>query len=528
MANVLTISVGSMSIKLCEISYAGNNIHLHKAAVARTPEGSVEDGFIKDEEAVVAAIDASLKANKFEARTAVFELFSSRIASKEVMVPDLKPKKLTQLIEANATDYFPVNISDYIVTHKSLETVTSEEDKTKQQRVLVYAAPKEMVMACFNIGYRLGLYVDRVDYAGNSVVQVAQREIGPESTMVVHIQEDNSTINILENNVLQLQRIVPYGKSMVVQALAEIKEVSLVEAEEMLATDELIHESFDGDELTDVLKYMLNNIERVVDYYVSRHQGVPIKNLYLTGASTELLGIEELFTNEFQFEVTANLPMNNVVIAADLMMPQEYTGRFIVNLGAGISPADFIPKEEVEKAKKDVDFQLLNLALLGAVLVSAIMILVPLVQLISMKSQRSTWQERVDSISDIEQVVGDYYTALDRTNDAKAYENLSWNPDNTLEALVEDLEDIVPSAVALNSVNISSGVVTMSGTTNTKDSVSKFLINLKALGYAENVMTGSLTESVTESGESSVAFSISFSFTDAGTTDDAEKNEKEK
>ena len=182
----------------------------------------------------------------------------------------------------------------------------------------------------------------------------------------------------------------------------------------------------------------------------------------------------------------------------------------------------------MEKAKKDVDFQLLNLALLGAVLVSAIMILVPLVQLISMKSQRSTWQERVDSISDIEQVVGDYYTALDRTNDAKAYENLSWNPDNTLEALVEDLEDIVPSAVALNSVNISSGVVTMSGTTNTKDSVSKFLINLKALGYAENVMTGSLTESVTESGESSVAFSISFSFTDAGTTDDAEKNEKEK
>jgi type IV pilus assembly protein PilM len=485
---------------------------MHRAAVIRTPEDSVEDGFIKNEQAVADAIGASLKANRFEARTAVFELFSSRIASKEVMLPDMKEKKLTDMIAANASDYFPVNIDEYIVTHKSLETIVGE-DKSKQQRVLVYAAPKEMVMTCFNIGYKLGLYVDRVDYAGNSVVQVAQREIGTESTMVVHIQEDNSTINILENNVLQLQRIVPYGKNMIVQALAEIKEVDLAEAEEMLAADELIHSSFDGDELTDSLRYMLNNISRVVDYYVSRHQGVPIKNLYLTGASTELSGIEKLFENEFEFEVTANLPMNNVVISAELMMPQEFAGRFIVNLGAGISPADFIPKEEVEKAKKDVDFKLLNLAFVGAVLIAAIIVLIPLAQLLSMKSQRNTWQQRVDSISDVEQVVSDYYTALDKDTDVQAFSLLTQNADDSLLTFLEDLEDVIPSDMQLSSLSVSSGSVSMSGTASSKDSVAKLLLVLKDISYVSDVNSGALSEAVDESGNTEVSFSVSCTFT---------------
>ena len=69
MANILTISIGSMSIKLCEVSYSGNSIHLQKAAVIRTPEDSVEDGFIKDELAVIDAIQQSLAVNKFEAKT---------------------------------------------------------------------------------------------------------------------------------------------------------------------------------------------------------------------------------------------------------------------------------------------------------------------------------------------------------------------------------------------------------------------------------------------------------------------------
>jgi type IV pilus assembly protein PilM len=511
MANILTISIGRMSIKLCEVSYSGSSVHLHKAAVIKTPYNSVEDGFIRDEEAVIDAIKTSIELNKFEAKTAIFAIFSSRIASKEITVPDVKDAKLTQIIEANASEYFPVNVDEYVISHKTLEQYT--EEKKKMQRVLVLAAPKEIVMSCFSIGLALDLFVERVDYAGNSAFQMANREIGKETSIIIHIQEDNSTINILKNNVLQLQRIVPYGKSLVVQTLAEERGIDDYDAEELLGTETLIHEHFnDDDRVTDSLKYLVNNIARVVDYYVSRHEGELIERAYLTGASAEMPGIEELFSNEFDFPFVEQLDMTGVVMAAELMIPQSVLPRFIVNFGAGISPADFIPKEEVTKVNKEVNFKLLNLALFGAILVAIIIVAIPFIQYITAKSQRDNMQEKVDQISDVEQVMADYYNAKDVLSDAQAFHALTVNPDDSLQIFMTDLEKSMPSDVSISTISFASGNVSISGVSGSKESVAKFMLQLKNLGYVYGVTAGALAETKDTNGVITESFTITCTF----------------
>lgn len=490
--SILTISIGSMSIKLTEVSYSGNSIHLHKAAVIKTPVDSVEDGFVKDEDAIVEAIKTSLEINKFEAKTAVFSIFSSRIASKEIFTPDVNDKKLGQIIESNAKEYFPVNIDEYIISHKALEHVTVE--KEKQLRVLVLAAPKELVMSCFSIGYKLGLYVDRVDYAGNSVVQVAKKEIGPETSLIIHMQEENSTINIMKDNVLLIQRIVPYGKTLVVQALADEKDIDPYEAEELLVQGGLIKDHFNDDPVTDSLRYLVSNIIRVVDYYISRNPGEQIEKAYLTGAAAELPGVEQLFANEFDFPSTELLEMHNVVVAGALMIDTSILPRFIVTLGAGISPADFIPKEEIERVKKETTFKLMNLALVGSILIAAVMIMFPLIQYMTTKSARDDMQENVNKISDVEAIVNDYYYAKDKLGDVKSFYAMTENPNDTLHVFIEDLEKCLPSDVSIGSINFAAGQVSFSGTCSSKESVAKLLLQLKSLPYVSNVVTGSLSE----------------------------------
>lgn len=510
MANILTISIGSMSIKLCEVSYSGNHIHLHKAAVMKTPIGAVEDGFIKDEQAIIEVISNSIKMNKFEAKTAVFTIFSSRIASKEVMLPDVKEKKMAQLVAANASEYFPVNMDEYIISYKTQEVIQVEKDK--QQRVLVLAAPKEIVMSCYSIGYQLNLYVDRVDYAGNSAMQVIKREIGKEATLVVHIQEENSTINILENNILMLQRIVPYGKSLVVQALADEKNITEDEAEEILGTEECIMDNFGDDAVTDSLRYLVNNINRVVEYYVTRHEGVHIEKAYLTGASVELLGIEKLFRNEFDFETTENLDLNNVGIAGDLMIPQELIGKFIANLGAGISPADFIPTEEIERVNKEADFKMLYLALLGSVLIAIVLVAIPFVQYISAKSKNEDMKERVATVSEVEAILNSYHIALDKMADANSYYAMTENSDNTLHKHIADLEKIMPSDMQLSDMTVNSGNVSITAMTSKKESVAKFILKLQELGYVTNIHVGDMAESMEENGNITLGFDMTWYF----------------
>ena len=60
-----------------------------------------------------------------------------------------------------------------------------------------------------------------VDYAGNSTYQIMKQQIGPEVSLVIQVENDGTVINIFKDNVLQLQRNVPYGKSMLVNAVME-------------------------------------------------------------------------------------------------------------------------------------------------------------------------------------------------------------------------------------------------------------------------------------------------------------------
>ena len=51
----------------------------------------------------------------------VFTISSNKIATKDVLVPDVKGNKIDKIIETNAAEYFPVKIEDYIVQYYPLK-----------------------------------------------------------------------------------------------------------------------------------------------------------------------------------------------------------------------------------------------------------------------------------------------------------------------------------------------------------------------------------------------------------------------
>lgn len=93
-----------------------------------------------------------------------------------------------------------------------------------------------------------------VDYAGNSTYQIMKQQIGPEVSLVIQVENDGTVINIFKDNVLQLQRNVPYGKSMLVNAVMEKYGLKYEAATAKLQNETLLHSRFDGDEVTESLK----------------------------------------------------------------------------------------------------------------------------------------------------------------------------------------------------------------------------------------------------------------------------------
>ena len=151
-SRVLSIDITNESITVVDITAAAKKqTYIHKVLIFETPEDSYEDGTIRDPERIAQVIRTQLQSAGITNKTAVFVMNSTKIINREVTIPFVKENKIASIINANASDYFPVSIDDYVVAHSLLET-TADENGVKQMRVMAVAAPEAMVRSYYDLG----------------------------------------------------------------------------------------------------------------------------------------------------------------------------------------------------------------------------------------------------------------------------------------------------------------------------------------------------------------------------------------
>ena len=125
---VLSIDITNESITIIEISASQKKqTNIHKVLMFETPEDSFEDGVIRDQDKIAGEIRAQLNAAGVTNKNAIFVMSSTKIVNREVEIPQVKESKIGGIINANASEYFPVNIEDYVVSHSLLESITDAE-----------------------------------------------------------------------------------------------------------------------------------------------------------------------------------------------------------------------------------------------------------------------------------------------------------------------------------------------------------------------------------------------------------------
>lgn len=506
MANILTISIEASHIKIAEVSNS-KSITVNRIIRMKTPEGCYEDGQIKDYKSIAKALEEKLTSKGINTKDVFFSVFSTRIAMKEILTPVLNEKKLGALIEANATEYYPVDINDYILAHKVLETVTV--DGEKQMRVLLMAAPKDIIVPYYKIARVNGYNIKNIDYLGNSSMQLLRKHVDKSVNLVVQLLEESTIVNIIKNNVLQLQRVIPYGKSVLVDAVMETKGITEEEANDLLSTEQLVHGSFDGDTITNSLRYMLNNIARVVDYYASKNPDAQVEKAYYIG--DHILGLDELLANEFAFPVKVIKKIKNVKPASAKLEATKMLG-YIGCIGAVVDPANFVTKEKLEREQSERSFGMLRVLFYVAIAGSVALLAVPIVQFFTLQSEKNNLQKNIKELEDIEVLVNDYYQSKDIVTDASNFVALTSGNNDVLYEFIENLEAKQPSDISIRSINISDGVVSISAATSTKNTIAKFIMQLKEIPNVSSVAVSTIGETKDQYGVVYSTFSIMCTF----------------
>lgn len=521
---VLTIDITNESITITEVTASEKKTStVHNAIIFETPEDAYEDGFIRDKERIAEAIKSQLAANGITNKNAIFVLTSTKIVNREVLVPFVKENKIKGIINANSSEYFPVNIEDYTVSHSVLETVTDEENN-KQLRVLAVAAPTSMVRSYYEVAALAGLKVVALDYIGNAMLQLIKTQTSENmTTMAIQLGSESTVLNIVKGDILLLQRTVPYGTNVVVNEVMDAKGVDATTAMTLLQNERLITVDFDDNAITGSFRYLINNIGRVMDFFASKNPDKPIDDVFLTGDGALIKGIDGLFKVQLNVSTRVMDSLFNIKFDPKIDLKIYNPVYLMVPIGAAFAPMGFTISEGGASGKKEGQMDTTPLVvafLILAVLVAGGLTAVSFVLKNQAQTELDDVNKKIASIQDIETIVKDYENAESVYVDAMSMYSYTKNLNENVVTFITALEEKMPKGTDITAFESDSTGVSISGTATEYDDIAGLAISLKEIDCIDNSFIGSITENVDEdTGKITYDFTVTCIYVDASAAD---------
>lgn len=537
---VISIEIGLTNTKICEVDYKKKNPRVYNCITFDTPKNSFDDGYIRDKNTFSVIAKEYLAKSKIKGDKVVFSISSTKIVNREVIIPFVKINRIQDVINANASEYFPVDITDYILTYSILETI--QDGENKKLRILVFAAPDNLIKNYYNIAELLGLEVAAIDYSGNSVYQITKTQISKGNNLVIQFNEQSTLLNIMEDGILKLQRTVGFSSLSIIHSLMEadyldisdeangfrqlIQEKFIISGENLAMEEAAASMSFADDteflkykknyelkkEIMNSLQYLTGNIQRVLDYYYSKNKDKRITNISITGFGSKYKGLDELLQLETGLDVETIRDLQAVNFRKNISLEDQIQSDYIACIGAAIAPINFVSKEYQLKEKKSNSIHIIRMAIGAALVISVTLVGTSLLDYKNASIDNQRLNAEIASLSEINQVYETHNNAKVLFEQVNTMDLMTKSAGTILGNLILELEDKLPRQSIIESFQITESGITLSMKCNTKEGAAKTLMQLKEIPYLSNIGTTGINQETDENGLFTTRFIVTGSY----------------
>lgn len=541
---VLCIEVGLRFTRICELMGYKTTPVVYNCITFATPQGTFEDGYIRDKGTLGSIIRQQLVEHKIRTTETIFTVNSTKIANREVYIPYVKENKIKSIVELQASDYFPIDISEYNVSYYLLNKGDKGKGNDRKIKLLLLAAPNNLIQSYYNLATAAGLQIEAIDYIGNSYYQMAKRQLNQGVNISIHINENTSLINIIENENLLLQRIIPYGANDIIEkvlrhnvfnASTDEEAIALLSREKLInyqfepqkedditymvaseSYDQALKETRAKEDVTESLKFLINNIIRVLDYFTAKNADKKIGYVYISGLGSKFQGLQQLFKNELGFDARR---IDNLYVANfsnKINIEKSEQADYIACIGAGISPVDFGVKQKGALGIQKTDIKSWKNGFAFVSVVCIVFIGTMVFVRIQAATKQNKLEHEIDNLKSVETIYDEHQAVQSKyQNLNKMFEMTETKPDK-LDIILKDLEEKLPSTLTVSNVTMDSEMLTFDIEAASTLTIAQMLINLEDIPYLSDYTINSCESSASESssGVPTVTFKISANFTE--------------
>jgi type IV pilus assembly protein PilM len=295
------LDVGSTAVRAAELA-EGSPPTVVRAAQVPLPAGAVENGEVREVEAVSEGLRELWTRGGFKSRKVWMGVGNQRVVVREIALPTMPEKELRQSLGFQVQEFIPMPVDDAVLDYHLIEEL--EVDGRQMLRLLLVAAQKAMVDTLVTSATNAKLEpmgLDLVPFAmvravGATGAGMELERAGDEAVVDVGAHVTNIVVHAAGET--RFVRILPSGGRDITVAIARALTVE-DEVAERLKRGEMVEDSTATPE--QALEVAMQRATQFVDeirssleFYTAQTQGARIERLLISGGGSKLAGFIDI------------------------------------------------------------------------------------------------------------------------------------------------------------------------------------------------------------------------------------------
>ena len=336
------LDISDLSLKIIQLKKKGKFLSLASWGEKKIKPGIIEEGEIKNEEALFESIKESLtqiKGEKLKTKNVIVSLPEKKAFLQVIKMPKMKEEELKMAVPFEAENYIPLPIEKVYLDFQIIPSVRGYSDKHLD--VLIAAIPQKTVDPYVFCLKKAGLSPLVLEVESQSISRaLIKNGLSPFPVLLIDFGKSKTSFIIFSGYSLQFTSSIPISSQKLTEVISQYLKIDLVEAEKIklkygleifsrqIANKKKIifknRKEIDGKKISEalipVLTDLAEQIKRYLDYYQTHannghflSKNERVKKVLLCGRGANLKGLTDFLSFELKIPVELGNPWVNIL-----------------------------------------------------------------------------------------------------------------------------------------------------------------------------------------------------------------------
>jgi type IV pilus assembly protein PilM len=363
-SSVVGLDMGSHSIKVVEINHSGKTPTLTNYGINELPPGAVAGGLIQQPDAVLAAINMLFDTCQIAGRQVNIALGGADVIIKNLKIDRMNQDELAKAITWEAEQQVPFPLSEISMDYQVLDPDSSDP----QMNVLLVAAKRDLINERISLLEQAGFDVLVLDVDTFCLLNALEANFTPQTDScqcIVHFGHETTHLGLVRQGLPILTRNLPVGGSKLINTLQA--QLGIDEDQAYLAlygedaglplpeaAPGLDSPGLPGAEpaptpggikpfIESFLDDVAIGVNRAAAFLESTEESGSITNIFLSGGSANIPGIDRMFEEKVGIPTLVANPLSQIGYKSELFLAEpveKVAATLMLAIGLGLRAPD--------------------------------------------------------------------------------------------------------------------------------------------------------------------------------------------